>query len=124
MFDSIYSATVTPAQFFTMAAAALVSGFLYSWIMSFRVRSTKRFFIVSALIPFVVGAVITFVNGNTTAAMALEFGILIIYIIYVFLMSKTSTIAGVWTAEWVYNILIGLISLVYIWKADWGRKRI
>ena len=39
MFDSIYSATVTPAQFFTMAAAALISGFLYSWIMSFRVRS-------------------------------------------------------------------------------------
>lgn len=63
-------------------------------------------------------------TGNTTAAMALEFGILIIYIVYVFLMSKTSTIAGVWTAEWVYNILIGLISLVYIWKADWGRKRI
>ena len=63
-------------------------------------------------------------TGNTTAAMALEFGILIIYIIYVFLMSKTSTIAGVWTAEWVYNISIGLISLVYIWKADWGRKRI
>ena len=63
-------------------------------------------------------------TGNTTAAMALEFGILIIYIVYVFLMSKTSTIAGVWTAEWVYNILIGLISLVYIWKADWGKTRI
>jgi Na+-driven multidrug efflux pump len=63
-------------------------------------------------------------TGNTTAAMALEFGILIIYIIYVFLMSKTSTIAGVWTAEWLYNILIGLISLVYIWKADWSKKRI
>ena len=63
-------------------------------------------------------------TGNTTAAMALEFGILIAYIIYVYLMSKTSTIAGVWTAEWVYNISIGLISLVYIWKADWGRKRI
>ena len=63
-------------------------------------------------------------TGNTTAAMALEFGILIAYIVYVFLMTKTSTIAGVWTAEWLYNIAIGLISLVYIWKADWGRKRI
>ena len=71
MFDSIYSATVTPAQFFTMAAAALISGFLYSWIMSFRVRSTKRFFIVSALIPFVVSAVITFVNGNIGAGVAI-----------------------------------------------------
>ena len=71
MFDSIYSAVVTPAQFFLMAAAAIVSGFLYSWIMSFRVRSTKRFFIVSALIPFVVSAVITFVNGNIGAGVAI-----------------------------------------------------
>ncbi len=71
MFDSIYSATVTPTQFFLMAAAALVSGFIYSWVMSFRVRSTKRFFIVSALIPFVVSAVITFVNGNIGAGVAI-----------------------------------------------------
>ena len=71
MFDSIYSAVVTPAQFFLMAAAALVSGFLYSWIMSFRVRSTRRFFIVSALVPFVVSAVITFVNGNIGAGVAI-----------------------------------------------------
>ena len=71
MFESIYSASVTPVQFFIMAGAALVSGFLYSWLMSFRVRSTKRFFIVNALIPFVVGAVITFVNGNIGAGVAI-----------------------------------------------------
>lgn len=62
---------VTPAQFFIMAAAALVSGFIYAWIMSFRVRSTKRFFIVATLIPFVVAAVITFVNGNIGAGVAI-----------------------------------------------------
>lgn len=71
MFDSIYSSTVTPLQFFIMAAAALASGFVYSFIMSYRVRSTKRFFIVTALIPFVVGAVITFVNGNIGAGVAI-----------------------------------------------------
>ena len=71
MFDSIYSTVVTPAQFFVMAAAALTSGFLFSWILSFRVRSTKRFFIVSTLIPFVVGAVITFVNGNIGSGVAI-----------------------------------------------------
>ena len=71
MFDSIYSSTVTPSQFFLMTAVALVTGFLYSWIMSFRIRSTKRFFIVTALIPFVVGAVITFVNGNIGAGVAI-----------------------------------------------------
>ena len=61
-------------------------------------------------------------TGNTSAAMALEFGVLIVYIIFVYLMSKTSSIAGVWTAEWLYNISIGLISLFYIWKADWRKK--
>ena len=71
MFDSIYSSTVAPSQFFLMTTVALVMGFLYSWIMSFRIRSTKRFFIVTALIPFVVAAVITFVNGNIGAGVAI-----------------------------------------------------
>ena len=39
--------------------------------MSFRIRSTKRFFIVTALIPFIVAAVITFVNGNIGAGVAI-----------------------------------------------------
>jgi len=71
MFTSIYTSTVTPSQFFLMAAAALVSGLVYAWIMSFRIRSAKRFFMVAALIPFVVGAVITFVNGNIGAGVAI-----------------------------------------------------
>ncbi len=71
MFASIYGSTVAPAQFFLMAAVALASGLAYAWLMSFRVRSTKRFFLVAALIPFVVGAVITFVNGNIGAGVAI-----------------------------------------------------
>ena len=63
-------------------------------------------------------------TGNTSAVMALEFGVLIVYIVYVYLMSKTSSVAGVWTAECLYNLLIGTISFVYIKNADWGRKRI
>ena len=71
MFDSIYNTTVTAGKFFIMAAAALIAGFLFAFIMSFRVRSTKRFFIVTALIPFVVATVITFVNGNIGAGVAI-----------------------------------------------------
>ena len=71
MFASIYTSTVTEAQFFFMAAAALVTGFLYAFVMSFKIRSTKRFFIVAALIPFVVASVITFVNGNIGAGVAI-----------------------------------------------------
>jgi hypothetical protein len=71
MFDSVYSSAVTAPQFFLMAAVAVLSGVLFAWIMSRRVRSTKRFFIVASLIPFVVGAVITFVNGNIGAGVAI-----------------------------------------------------
>ena len=61
-------------------------------------------------------------TGNTSAAMALEFGVLIAYMFYVFLMTKTSSIAGVWTAEWFYNIVMGVIAFFYIWKANWRKK--
>lgn len=71
MFDSIYSSSVTAPQFFLMAVVAVVTGALFAWIMSRRVRSTKRFFIVVSLIPFVVAAVITFVNGNIGAGVAI-----------------------------------------------------
>ena len=71
MFDSIYSAIVTPSQFFTMAGASLASGFVYAWLMSFKVSSKRRFFTVVAIIPFIVAAVITFVNGNIGAGVAI-----------------------------------------------------
>ena len=71
MFASIYTSTVTATQFFYMAAAALLTGFLYAWLISYKIRSTKRFFIVAALIPFVVASVITFVNGNIGAGVAI-----------------------------------------------------
>ena len=70
MFDSIYSVQVQASEFFIMAAASLVAGFVYAWIMSFRIRSKKRFFIVAAIIPFVVSAVITFVQGSIGAGVA------------------------------------------------------
>ncbi len=71
MFDSIYSVGgVTASEFFLMAAAALVAGLLFSWVISFRIRSSRRFFVVVGLIPFVVAAAITFVNGNIGAGVA------------------------------------------------------
>ena len=70
MFDSIYSKAVTPSQFLIMTAASLISGIVFSWLMSFRLRANRRFFIVSSIIPFVVGMVLTFVNGNIGAGVA------------------------------------------------------
>lgn len=71
MFASIYSSSVTASEFFLMAAVAVLCGAAYAWIMARRVRSTKRFFVVVAMIPFIVGAVITFVNGNIGTGVAI-----------------------------------------------------
>ena len=73
MFDPIFSneSISSVLQFFIMAGVALVSGFIYSWILSFKVHSTKRFFLVNALLPFVVGAIHSFVNGNLGVGIAI-----------------------------------------------------
>ncbi len=71
MFDTIYNTgTVSASQFFIMAAASIISGFIFAFIMSFRIRAKKRFFIVTAVVPFIVSAVITFVSGNIGAGVA------------------------------------------------------
>ena len=53
MFQSIYSAELTPVQFFAMAAAALLAGVVYSCVMSLSMHSTRRFFLVVSVIPVV-----------------------------------------------------------------------
>lgn len=61
-------------------------------------------------------------TGNTAAAMALEFGVLILYLAYVYLMTKIASIAWVWTTECLYNVVMGFISFIYLWKANWRKK--
>ncbi len=75
MFDSIYSSPVAASEFFTMAGVALAAGFIFAWIMSFKVRATKRFFIVASLMPFLIAVVITFVKGNIGAGVAVGGGV-------------------------------------------------
>ena len=63
-------------------------------------------------------------TGNTLVAMLLEFGVLVLYVLYIYFTSKYLEIQWVWTAEWVYNVLMGLIAYGYIRRADWRKKRI
>lgn len=99
MFDSIYSTSVTPVQLLISAAAALVSGVLYSWLMSFRVRASRRFFAASSLLPFVVGLVLTFINGNLGAGLA--FG-------GAFALTRFRSVPG--TSEEIITVLIAMAS--------------
>jgi len=72
MFESIYtSTTITAKEFFLMALISLVSGFIFAWILSFRIRAKSRYFIICAIIPFTVAAIVCFVNQYIGAAIAL-----------------------------------------------------
>jgi len=64
LFDSIYSSTVTPSEFLIMAVAAILTGVVYSWLMSLRIRAHRRFFAVTSILPFAVATILTFVSGN------------------------------------------------------------
>ena len=71
MFDTIYTSPLTAQSFFMMAGVSLVAGLVFSWLMSFRVRSTRRFFLVTAIMPFAIATVITFVSGSIGAGIAM-----------------------------------------------------
>lgn len=71
MFDSIYTTTLTAQTFFMMAGVSLAAGLIFSWIISFRIRSTRRFFLVTAIMPFAIATVITFVSGSIGAGIAM-----------------------------------------------------
>lgn len=63
-------------------------------------------------------------TGNTLAAMILEIGVLCMYVTYIFFTSKQLSIQWVWTAEWLYNMFMGVISFLYIFKANWRQKKL
>ena len=71
-FDTIFaSGSVTPGSYFAMAGTAILAGILFAFIMSFKVRSNKRFFLVNAIMPVAVGSIICFVSGNIGAGIAI-----------------------------------------------------
>lgn len=64
-------------------------------------------------------------TGNTRTALFLEFGILVLYTLYIFFMVNfTNSVHWVWTAEFVYGIFLGIVSYIYIKKSNWRKKRI
>lgn len=82
IFDSIYTvaektsdvtqvSNVSIQPFLIMLFFALCFGFLYSYILSFKMRTSKRLFAVIAMLPAIVGSIITFVNGSIGAGVAI-----------------------------------------------------
>ncbi len=70
-FDSVYNGQISVSAFFLVLGVAVVCGFLFSFLCSFRIRSSKRFFITTALLPAAVATVIALVNGNVGTGIAI-----------------------------------------------------
>ncbi|MCR5079169.1 MAG: DUF4956 domain-containing protein [Bacilli bacterium] len=67
MFDSIYNSFDNFfIGFFIMLGVAIVAGLLFSFLISFKVKSTKRFFIISAIMPAVIAVVAAITSVSTT----------------------------------------------------------
>ena len=64
-------------------------------------------------------------TGNTTAALFLEAIILIIYIVFIWMMTHlTTNVHWVWTAEILYGALLGMFCIIYMKFVKWDKKRI
>jgi putative MATE family efflux protein len=65
-------------------------------------------------------------TGNTKIALLLEFGVMSIYILYVMLLAVKlkAPIEVVWTSEYVYALLIGGLSLLYMKYGNWLKKKV
>lgn len=71
IFNSVFSESMTVGTFFLMLGVALVSGILFSWLTSFKIRSSTRFYITNAILPAVIAMIIALVNGNIGAGVAI-----------------------------------------------------
>ena len=72
VFNTIYtSGSISVQEFLIMLGVAIASGFIYSIIMSIKMQSTKRMFVVDSIMPAIIGSILTFVNGNIGAGVAI-----------------------------------------------------
>ncbi len=64
-------------------------------------------------------------TGNTSAALYLETSILIIYLVFIAVMTNiTDKVQWVWTAELLYGGLLAILCYMYMKFAKWNEKRI
>lgn len=64
MFDSIFSDSITTIDFLVMVLVTIISGMLTSFILSFGIKSSKRFFVTNSLLSVAIAIIVAFVNGD------------------------------------------------------------
>lgn len=64
-------------------------------------------------------------TGQTMKALLLESGVLVFYVIYIYLSTEVFhfSIQFVWTADWVYSILLLVGSIWFLKRSSWGQHQ-
>lgn len=74
MFDSIFSTKISFGLIALMMGLSLISGIVFSFITSFKVKSRKEYFITIAILPAIVSVIFAFLNimikNDTTTAIS------------------------------------------------------
>jgi len=70
LFDSIFNGSITAPTFLIMIASSLLTGLALSFLMSFKMHTSKRFFIINSILPSVVAMIVALVN-NIAAGLAI-----------------------------------------------------
>ena len=70
LFDTDFTAVITPADFLLCIGTALVSGLILAGTAMLRSRVSKSYTVTVALLPAIVCVLIMMVNGNVGAGVA------------------------------------------------------
>lgn len=96
----------------TLANAAIPSIFVICGAIIFQALGAVSFEAVSG-------------TGKTNAALWLEFGILLLYIAYIWMLTNITThVEWAWTCEYIYGGLLAIVSILYIKYANWHKLKI
>lgn len=102
---------------------------IYTDDMALATAAIPSIYVICGAIFFQAMGAVTFEavsgTGKTNAALWLEFGILLLYIAYIWVLTNITThVAWVWTSEYIYGGLLALVSIIYIKYANWQRLKI
>ncbi len=74
LFETIFSNGVDVGTYFLMVLVAAVSGVLFSWAISFKLKSSKGFYIVDAITPLLIATIVIFASENIGIGAGLAIG--------------------------------------------------
>lgn len=135
MFNSPFAdGVIDTTDIFLVLGISLIAGIIFSFMCSFRTKSTKSFLVATSLLPMVVALVIILVNGNigTGIAIAGAFSLVRfrsapgtakeIAIIFISMASGLAFGIGYIAYATIFLIVLGLVLIIFELLNIWNKK--